>query len=293
MLAGFAILVAVLLAALLARSCSEDTVASSPQTTSTTTTSTTSTTTTTVLPLDPGETRVATAQVPLVVASMDAPSTRSAAIEKVSTDARARFASYSPERPDAKPIPSLTSPVDGRRRTETGWEFSSPTPFGNPLTFVVTEDQGEWLKVLLPVRPNGSEAWIKASDVTVATHRFHVDVNRSTRTLVATDNGAEIARTLVVVGKDSTKTPLGHFYVTDYEEKHSGSAYGPWVLPLSAFSQDLDWFGGGVPLIAMHGTNNPGLIGSAASNGCIRMPDAVITLLRERLPLGTPVDIHD
>jgi lipoprotein-anchoring transpeptidase ErfK/SrfK len=39
----------------------------------------------------------------------------------------------------------------------------------------------------------------------------------------------------------------------------------------------------------MHGTNRPDLLGSAASNGCIRMPDEVIQRLRDTLPLGTPV----
>ena len=102
-----------------------------------------------------------------------------------------------------------------------------------------------------------------------------------------------IAATKVVVGAADTPTPTGRLYVTDDEEKYSGSAYGPWILPLSGYSQVMDEFSGGVPVIAMHGTNRPELIGTAASNGCIRMPDAVIEQLHASLPFGTPVDIRE
>ena len=35
-----------------------------------------------------------------------------------------------------------------------------------------------------------------------------------------------------------------------------------------------------------------GLIGSAASNGCVRMPNEVVTLLAETIPAGTPVTVR-
>ena len=44
-------------------------------------------------------------------------------------------------------------------------------------------------------------------------------------------------------------------------------------------------------MIAIHGTNRPELIGGAHSNGCIRIPNEVITVLAETVPMGTPVDI--
>jgi lipoprotein-anchoring transpeptidase ErfK/SrfK len=53
----------------------------------------------------------------------------------------------------------------------------------------------------------------------------------------------------------------------------------------------MDRFSSGVPAIALHGTNRPDLLGSAASNGCVRMDDTTINLLRSTLPMGTPVDI--
>jgi len=270
-----------------------------PSATSTTTTasSTTSTTTTPLPPVDvdPTVTTIATAAVPLVTVFAQPPA--EAILDDRASAAGASLAALvpatSPERADAPAIPTLQAPVVGRRSTETGWEFDNPTPWGNPLTFVVTENHGEWLRVEMPVRPNGAEGWIRASDVTQSTLTTHVEIDLSDRTLKAWDGATLIAETQVVVGKNATPTPLGRLYVTDYEEKYSGSAYGPWILPLSGYSQQLDEFSGGVPVIAMHGTNRPELVGTASSNGCIRMPDAVIETLRAKLPIGTPVDTRD
>ena len=50
-----------------------------------------------------------------------------------------------------------------------------------------------------------------------------------------------------------------------------------------------DSFDGGLPEIALHGTNQPSLVGSAASNGCIRMPNDAILQLESLVPLGTVV----
>ena len=47
----------------------------------------------------------------------------------------------------------------------------------------------------------------------------------------------------------------------------------------------------GVPVIALHGTSNPASVGQAASNGCVRMPNEVVSLLYDQLPLGTQVEI--
>lgn len=263
-----------------------------------TTTSSTTTSTTTPLPpidVDPTRTDVATAAVPMVTIYAQPPA--GAVLDPRASAAGATLANLvpgtSPERDGSPAIPTVERPVVGRRATATGWEFDNPTPWGNPLTFVVTEDHGEWLRVEFPVRPNGTEGWIKATDVTRAVIDTHVTIDLSDRLLKAYRGAELLAETKVVVGKPDTATPTGRLYVTDYEEKYSGSAYGPWILPLSGYSQSMDEFSGGMPVIAMHGTNRPELIGTAASNGCIRMPDAVIEQLHATLPFGTPVDIQE
>ena len=97
----------------------------------------------------------------------------------------------------------------------------------------------------------------------------------------------------MVIGKDQTHTPVGHFYINEkIEQSNPGGAYGPWILSTNAYSESLDSFDGGLPVIAFHGTNQPQLIGTQASNGCIRMPNDVVTKLADALPAGTPVDIE-
>jgi hypothetical protein len=292
--------VTVLIAALVVWAVTRDggkKVAAAPPTT--TTTSTTSSTSTTIplppIDVDPTRTLVATAAVPTVAVYAQPPA--GTVLDPRASAAGATLANMVPgtsaERAGARAIPDIEHPVIGRRATAMGWEFDNPTPFGNTLTFIVTEDHGEWLRVEMPVRPNGTEGWVRASEFDRSIIDTHVEVDISDRTLKAFAGDQLMVETKIVVGKDATPTPTGRLYLTDFEEKYRGSAYGPWILPLSGYSQAMDEFSGGVPVIAMHGTNRPELIGTAASNGCIRMPDDVIQLLHDKLFFGTPIDIRE
>ena len=191
------------------------------------------------------------------------------------------------------PIPRVGLNSAGSRKTADGWAYSNPTYFKNPLVFQVLEQDGDWLKVMIPARPNGSTGWIKASDVDQSIHRFRLELTLSTFHLQAFDGDDLVAETNVVIGKDSTPTPVGTFYLNEIIKQSSpGGAYGPWILSTSAYSEALDTFDGGLPVVAFHGTNQPGLIGTKASNGCIRMPNDVVTKLAETLPPGTPITIR-
>lgn len=274
----------------------EPTDATTPDTTvAPTTAPTTAATTTVPIHLEPAVTEIATGTAPIVEVWRELPTLAADSLNPAATDAAIELAAqlphYSTLRPNAEAIPAAGSPVVGRRATDTGWEFDHPTPQHYELTFVVTENHGEWLKVLLPVRPNGTQGWVHTSQVRTSTIHAHVAINLAERRLVATVDGTVIADTPVVIGAADTPTPTGRLFLTHYDEKSEGSAYGPWVAALSGFSQALDRFSGGVPVIAIHGTNNPAAVGQARSNGCIRIPNDVIRVLRDSLPLGTPVDI--
>jgi lipoprotein-anchoring transpeptidase ErfK/SrfK len=170
---------------------------------------------------------------------------------------------------------------------------TNPTFFGNSLALMITDqtDDGEWLKVGIPVRPNGTEAWIRTEDADITSHRFSALINLTDRAVTVWDGEEVVVETTAVIGKAATPTPLGSFFVNDFVEKWEGSAYGPQILSLSAFSEAMDTFGGGIPVIAIHGTNRPDLMGGAHSNGCVRVPNEVVRLLAETVPIGTPVDI--
>jgi lipoprotein-anchoring transpeptidase ErfK/SrfK len=182
------------------------------------------------------------------------------------------------------------------RKTANGWAYDSPTYWGTPLAMVVTAQEGEWLQVQLPARPNGQRGWIRASDVTVSEHRFRAELRLSQFMLRVWDDHDLITETEVVIGAPRTPTPTGSFYITDILSASAagvspGGAYGPYILATNGFSERLDLFDGGLPVIALHGTNQPGLVGSAASNGCVRMPNHVVSLLAQTIVPGTPVEV--
>ena len=171
--------------------------------------------------------------------------------------------------------------------------ITNPTYFGNPLALMITDrtDDDRWLKVQIPVRPNGTEAWIRADDAVVTSHRFRALIDVTERAVTVWDGPDVVVETPAVVGKPATPTPLGSFFVNDFVEKSEGSAFGPHILSLSGFSEALETFDGGIPVIAIHGTNRPDLMGGAHSNGCIRIPNEVVEVLADTVPVGTPVDI--
>ena len=106
------------------------------------------------------------------------------------------------------------------------------------------------------------------------------------------DGTTIVHQTSAVIGTSATPTPLGTFFITAKRRNAPSESYiGPWALALSAFSEVYDTFSGGLPVIAIHGTNRPDLIGGAHSNGCLRIPNDVVTALAEFVPLGAPVVI--
>ena len=195
-------------------------------------------------------------------------------------------------RPEIDAIWPTTEPGGGEY-VELEYPVTNPTYFGNPLTLMVTDrtPDGEWIKVQIPIRPNGTEGWIPARDVDLSSHFVRIEVALSERSVRVWDGETLIAETSAGIGADVTPTPLGTFFVNDLVERFEGSSYGPYILSLSAFSEALETYGGGVPVIAIHGTNRPELIGGAHSAGCIRIENDMIRFLAEVVPMGTPVTI--
>lgn len=170
--------------------------------------------------------------------------------------------------------------------------LSNPNNLGAPLVFLVDQTQGAWLKVYLPHRPNESTGWIPASDVTLASDDVSVLVRVAKHSLTVMRNGSVIDTTTVAVGATSGPTPTGHFYVTEVIKVPLNQPFfGPYAFGLSAFSAVYTTFDGGPGQVAMHGTDQPNLIGQAVSHGCIRMADAAAARLATEVPVGTPVEI--
>jgi len=170
--------------------------------------------------------------------------------------------------------------------------LSATTPFGSPRVVLVRAARGSWLQVLLPVRPNGSSAWVRRSELTLTKVRYRVRVSLAARQLVIYRGEEELFRTKAAVGASTTPTPSGLYFVTDVVRTSTQqAAYGPYALGLSGHSPVLERFGDGDAQIALHGTSRPDALGQAVSKGCVRIGNSAITRLAKELPLGTPVQI--
>lgn len=202
----------------------------------------------------------------------------------------------------ARPVssPATVADVSGSRiglystpgQAEADDTFSNPTWEGLPLVFLVQQRQGDWLEVQLNTRPNQTTAWVRAADVNLRQVTHKIVVSLAARSLTVYDGQTPIMEADVAIGTPSTPTPRGSYYVDGAVRTPDPSGvYGPFQVSVAAFSEVLMSFGSGVGQIAMHGTNGPSLIGTAASNGCLRMNNADITRLANTIEIGTPVQI--
>jgi hypothetical protein len=175
-------------------------------------------------------------------------------------------------------------------------ELANPIASGGALVFRVLTppDQvpTEWLEVMLPVRPNGTAGWIRASDVQLSLDPFRIEIDTTRRRLDLYEGDALILATKIAVGVGATPTPHGEFYLAELlQPPDPDGVYGPYAFGLSGFSETLDSFAGGDGVVGIHGTNDPSSLGSEVSHGCVRVHNDVITDLATRVPLGTPVSI--
>lgn len=149
-----------------------------------------------------------------------------------------------------------------------------------------------WLRVQLPLRPNGVIGWVRADDVQLGIVRSRVLVDLSERRVSVYRGGEEVLRTRAAIGSRRTPTPTGRYYVNQRLRAIDPSGpFGPGGIGISAFSPVLRSWPQGGP-VAIHGTNQPKLIGTAASNGCLRIENSVLVRMWDLAPEGTPVVIR-
>ncbi len=83
----------------------------------------------------------------------------------------------------------------------------------------------------------------------------------------------------VATGKPTTPTPRGTFTIIN-KQVNPGGPFG------------TRWMGLSEPHYGIHGTNNPASLGTAASNGCVRMYNDDVNELFNQVPVGTVVTIY-
>lgn len=196
----------------------------------------------------------------------------------------------------------VLAPVYARRAPRTSARpralVRPVAPFaGGPTVLMVTRstviDGRRWVEVRLPVRPNGSTGWIPADFMRLRRTALRITIDLSLRRLMVHRAGRRIIVVPVAVGKPGTPTPRGDFAVAEMVRTRTPGAFlGPIVFPLTGYSEKLNEFAGGNGRVAIHGTSLPALIGTRASNGCIRMRNRDVARLSRIVRAGTPVRIR-
>ena len=146
-----------------------------------------------------------------------------------------------------------------------------------------------WVKIRVPGRPNGRTGWVPRTALSgfSVTHNLIV-VNRKTDRLVLYRKGKAIFTAPVGVGKPTTPTPPGHFWITEAFAS-SNPFYGPYAFATSDYSTLTEWPGGGI--VGLHGTNEPWLVPGNPSHGCIRLHNSDILALKKLVGIGTPIHV--
>ena len=168
------------------------------------------------------------------------------------------------------------------------------TPLGAPtwLWVLRTTPDHRWGRVVLPLKPNGRTGWITlhglrtvhtSTWIRASLHAHRIWLMRGSRTVTSFS---------AAIGAPTTPTPIGRFSVTD--SLATGNPSGPfgwYAFGLSGHQPrpPPNWTGG--DQLAIHGTDDPASIGTAASHGCLRVWPRALARLRPVLRLGTPVVI--
>jgi hypothetical protein len=186
---------------------------------------------------------------------------------------------------------AIRSQPGATARKITRLDFFSPDGFQQSYILLRERWLGShaWVKLRIPMRPNGRVGWVPRRDL-AAYHVTHLDivVDRAKRRLTLYRYGKAIYHAPVGVGKPSTPTPPGRFWITEAFPS-SDAFYGPYAFGTSDYSTLSEWPGGGI--VGLHGTNEPQLVPGDPSHGCIRLHNKDILALSRLVRIGTPLRI--
>jgi lipoprotein-anchoring transpeptidase ErfK/SrfK len=213
------------------------------------------------------------------------------------------FSVEAPSQEKGATVARLLTPTFARTRLssgERGRRLSTATSWSaQPQVLLVLEartfEGRDWVKLLLPNRPNGSAGWVPRDHVALGQTRYWISVRLRARRVTVYRDGKRVRAFRAVVGARATPTPLGLAAIYERNRQPNARAFlGPWVLSLTSLSNVLESYGGGPGRVAIHGRSGASLrdpLGSARSHGCIRVNNRDVRWLAARIPAGTPVRV--
>ena len=192
-------------------------------------------------------------------------------------------------------IVQVFSQPDPEKKTTT--LITNPGPFEGSRTLETTGRMTEeFLEVILPIAPNNTTGWIQQSSATLGETETLLIIDISERKAALFIGEDLILEAPVAIGAAQTPTPAVEAIIDTIWDRSTSETflpflYGQLLFGLNKHSEALEDFDGKRPALAIHGTDEPELIGSAVSNGCIRMYNSDIALFAEHVTLGTRVSI--
>jgi lipoprotein-anchoring transpeptidase ErfK/SrfK len=194
-------------------------------------------------------------------------------------------------------LASLLQAHKARRNPASGSQALGSVPAHTPITeertvLPVLRERRGWLKVRLPGRPNSHVGWIRKAATRLWSTKWHISLDLSRRKVVVYRASKPVKKFLAVIGKPSTPTPTGSFFVEESLALPSTTPGAPYALALSARSNVFQEFDGGPGQVAIHGIANIGGVpGTAVSHGCIRLSSEAMRWLVYHVKPGVPVTI--
>ena len=190
--------------------------------------------------------------------------------------------------------PGRVVPMHAHARGKLLFRVLPKTIYGRRLILSVTHRRGAWAAVTTFLVPNGRRAWVHVDRRTFALRRtrWRLEADLTDRRLTVL-HGAGVVRTVrVAIGTRATPTPPGTYAVTDkLEGRRFGRAYGCCILALSGHQPKVRT-GPIDGRLAIHGTDRPDLVGTRASQGCLRARDRDVRWLMRTVPVGTQLTIR-
>ena len=211
-----------------------------------------------------------------------------AKVESLQKLGRESYYAFVEQKVQAKAEPKDNAKTVGRLTTKTG---EGTDDLVLVLARTTDEDEQVWLKVRLPIRPNGTTGWVREEALS-SLQPVDTWLKISTKTYRATliKKGKKVWSSPIGVGQNQWPTPKGQFYIRAKLTGYKNPVYGPLAFVTSATSPTLtDWPGGGI--VGIHGTNQPGLIPGKISHGCVRVANANILKLDKLMKVGTPLTV--
>jgi lipoprotein-anchoring transpeptidase ErfK/SrfK len=131
----------------------------------------------------------------------------------------------------------------------------------------------------------------EAASQAAAPGRTRIVVSLQDRKLALMEDGKVVKIYPVAVGKPSTPSPVGTFTIARRVMNPTYSHDGRTVPPGPHNPVGSRWMGLSIHGYGIHGTNEPGSIGNAASHGCIRLAKADLEDLYPQVAVGDTVEL--